>query len=187
MAIKKWKLLGSKSAFKNHWWNIVQETVELPDGSTTADFYVNRMPGGVAVFALTDDGRILLNRQYKHGYGDIIEELTIGMTDAEDADPLSAAKRELLEETGYGGGTWEELAVLTSNPTSSTTRLHFFLAKGVKRLQEPKADPREVVETSLVTAKELWDKAVSGKLATDPTVAAVFLAFSRLGWIEPKL
>ncbi len=187
MPIKKWKLLGSKTVFKNRWWNVVQETVELPDGSITDDYYVNRIKGGAGIFALTEDGKVVLNRQYKHGIREIVEELTIGQIDDEDADPMEAAKRELLEETGYGGGSWEKLAVMTPNPTSSTSRIYLFLARGVRRLQAPKRDPRESVETSLVTPKELWEKMMRRELSTDVSVALVTFAFERMGWLDVRL
>ena len=107
MELPSWKTLARKSVFKNRWWNIFQETVELPDGSVTDDYFVNDLPGGVVVFAVTEDGKVVLNRQYKHGAKTVVRELTIGRLDEDDGSPIEAAKRELLEETGYGDGEWQ--------------------------------------------------------------------------------
>jgi ADP-ribose pyrophosphatase YjhB (NUDIX family) len=184
MDIKPWKLLSSKTSFENRWWKIVQETVELPDGTVYEDYFVNHNPGGVVVFALTEAGGVLVNRQYKHGARETIEELTIGRFDDGETDALAAAQRELLEETGHGGGEWEKLATWVSNPTSSTSRIHAFLARGVKKLAEQKGDPREIIELREVPPKELLAMAFDGRLSTQASLATVLLAAKRLGWLE---
>ena len=184
MELKPWKLLDSKDAFKNKWWHIVQETVELPDGTVTDDYWVNHTGGAVAVLALTEDGRVLVNRQYKHGVREVVHELTIGRIDGDDDGALEEAKRELLEETGYGGGDWEALGMMVSNPTSSTSRLHTYLARGVRKLAEPKKDPKEIVEVREIAPGELLRMAFAGELETSPTLAIVLLAAKRLGWIS---
>jgi len=184
MEITPWELLDSKVAFENRWWKIVQETVKLPDGSTTDDYYVNHSSGAVVVFALTEGGDVVVNRQYKHGAREIVHELTIGRIDGDDGGPLEDAKRELLEETGYGGGEWEELGVMVSNPTSSTSRLHAYLARGVRKLAEPEADPREIIEAHAIAPHELLRMAYACELETHASLAVVFLAAKRLGWIS---
>jgi hypothetical protein len=187
MEIKPWKILKSETAFKNKWWDIVQETVELPDGSVTSDYFVNHSKGGVIVFAMTEQGGVLVNRQYKHGARMIVHELTIGRIDDGETDGLAAAKRELLEETGYGGGTWEPLTTMVSNPTSSTALLHAYLARDVRRVAEPKRDPREIIEVKEVTPAELMRMAYAGELPMQAILATVFLAAKRLGWISTDL
>lgn len=187
MELKKWDILKQETAFENRWWKIVRETVRLPDGSVTDDYFVNHHPGGVIVFALTTDGKVVVNRQYKHGARQAVEEFTIGRLDDGDGTPLEAAKRELLEETGYGEGEWEPLCAFFSNPTSSTSRLHAFLARGVKKIAEPKADPREIVETEEVAPGELVRRIMAGRFATNAAVATAFCAFERLGWLDVSL
>lgn len=179
--LKKWKQLGSKVAFENRWWKILQQTVELPDGTVTDDYFVNDTSGGVVIFAMTEGGKVVLNRQYKHGIGEIIEELTIGRLDGDDGGPLEEAKRELLEETGYGGGVWEPLMSFVSNPTSSTGRIHAFIARGVKRLAEQKKDPKEIVEVFEVEPAELLEKVRRGEIATHASIATIYLALDKLG------
>ena len=186
MELKKWNILESETAFENRWWKIVQETVELPDGSVTGDYFVNHHPGGVIVFALTEEGKVVVNRQYKHGAREVVEELTIGRLDETDTSPIEAAKRELEEETGYGGGTWEPLGVFLSNPTSSTSRLHAFLARGVRKVAGQDGDPREIVEVSEIALPEFVARVRDGRFSTSAAVAASFLALERLGKLELK-
>ena len=187
MDLKPWKILKFETAFKNKWWDIVQEMVELPDGSIIEDFFVSRHPGSAVILALTESNDVVVRRQYKHGCREIVTELPIGALDASDADFVDAAKRELLEETGYGSGVWEAVGTLVPNPTSSTSRVHVFLARGVRKVAEAEVNPREEGETSLVAPAELMHMVASGQLKTSAAVGAIFLAAERLGWIEARV
>src|SRR5688572_21347802 len=187
MELKPWELLDSNVAFENRWWKIVQETVKLPDGSVTDDYYVNHSSGGAVVFAVTESGNVVVNRQYKHGAREIVDELAVGRVDGGDADGLETAKRELLEETGYGEGEWEKLATTVTNPTSSTSRIHVFLARGVRKLAEPQSDPRETVEVREVPPKEFMEMLMDGAMTSQTAMTTSYLAAKRLGWISENV
>jgi ADP-ribose pyrophosphatase len=187
MGITPWELLGSKDAFKNRWWHIVQETVRLPDGSVTGEYYVNHSAGGVSVFAVTESGNVLVNRQYKHGAREIVLEMTVGRLDGDEGGPMAEAKRELMEETGYGEGEWEQLLTTVTNPTSSTSRIHVFLARGVRKLAEPQSDPRETVEVREVPPKEFMRMLMDGELTSQTAMTTSYLAAKRLGWISANV
>lgn len=187
MDVKPWELLASKDAFKNRWWHIVQETVRLPDGSVTDDYFVNHSKGGAAVFAVTETGNVVVNRQYKHGAREIVDELAVGRVDDEDHDGLETAKRELLEETGYGEGSWEKLMTTVTNPTSSTSRIHVFLARGVRKIAEPQSDPRETVEVREVPPKAFMEMLLGGAITSQTAMVTAYLAAARLGWLASKV
>lgn len=187
MELKPWKLLKAETAFKNNWWDIRQETVELPDGSVYSEYFVNHAKGAVAVFAVTEQGNVLINRQYKHGVRQVVRELTVGRYDEEDRDPMEAAKRELLEETGYGGGEWEALPTMISNPSSSTGLLYAYLARGVRKIAAQKEDPHEIIEYAEVAPAEVLRMASAGELPTHVSLAIVLLAAKRLGWISENV
>ena len=85
-----------------------RKAVELPGGARIPSYYVLEYPDWVNVIARTDDGRFLLIDQYRHGLGRTSYEIVAGVRDPQDATPLDAARRELYEETGYGGGEWKE-------------------------------------------------------------------------------
>lgn len=186
MELKPWKILEAKTAFRNRYWNIVQESVELPDGSVYSDFFVNDKAGAAMTFAMTREGKVVMNRQYKHGAREIVTEFAIGsLKDGE--DPLAAAQRELLEETGYGGGEWESLGAYAPNPTSSRAKFHVFLARDVRRLAEPEADPREVIETFLAEPKDVPAMIARGEIAPLASIAAAMLALMKLGVLDVRV
>lgn len=185
MRLEPFRIVATAPAFENRWWKILKETVELPDGSTD-EYFINHTRGGALVIPVTPEGKVVVNRQYKHGAREVVQEFAIGRIDEDDADPLAAAKRELLEETGYAGGEWEPLATLVSNPTSSTSRIHVFLARGVRAAGAASGNPREIVETEEISPAELLARAADGRFATHAALGGLLIAALKLGWITPR-
>ena len=97
--LKKWEILKSKRIIDNKYLKVRQDTVRLPDGTIYNDYYVREEKGWSAIFCLTEDGKVVLNRQYKHGIGEIVLELPAGRIE-EGESPEESIKRELEEETG---------------------------------------------------------------------------------------
>lgn len=101
---RKWKVLTSEYLARKPWFTVRHESLELPDGRRIPDYYVFEYPDWINVTAVTRDGRFVLIDQYRHGLGETSYEIPAGVTEPSDASPLDAAQRELMEETGYGGG-----------------------------------------------------------------------------------
>lgn len=129
---RPWKVLNSEYLAHEPWFTVRREAVELPGGARIPSYYVLEYPDWVNVIACTDDGRFLLIDQYRHGLGRTSYEIVAGVRDPQDATPLDAARRELYEETGYGGGEWKEYMVLSANPATHTNLTYTFLATGVQ-------------------------------------------------------
>ena len=106
---RKWKVLKSEYLFKRPWLTARRDEVELPNGARNPEYYVLEYPNWVNVLAITRDGKFLMVRQYRHGLGKTCYELCAGVCEATDASPLDAARRELLEETGYFYGASAEI------------------------------------------------------------------------------
>jgi 8-oxo-dGTP pyrophosphatase MutT (NUDIX family) len=177
--LKKWKILRSRPAFVNPWWLIVEETVRLPDGSTT-DFYVNHSLGGVLIFALTGQKELLLVRQYKHGARKILLELPIGRVEEGDRSRRVAALRELREETGYVPGRFRHLGDFLSFPTSSTAKISLYLAEGCRRVGPPEHSPKEITEVVRVPLERVESFLLRGRIPSIIHVGAAMVALSRL-------
>jgi 8-oxo-dGTP pyrophosphatase MutT (NUDIX family) len=145
---KKWKVLSTEYISRRPWLTARKDVVQLPDGRVNPEYYILEYPDWVNVIALTDDGRMILERQYRPGLAKTCYEIPCGVIE-EGETPLEAAKRELLEETGYAGGDWQEWMTLSPNPSTSTNLTHSFLVKGVKKVSGQHLDATEDIEVSL--------------------------------------
>ena len=99
----KWTILSSKYLIKNKWLTVRQDHVRMPSGVEMDDYFVLDYPDWINVIAITKEGKFVIERQYRHGTQSIDYEICAGTLENGE-DPLEAAKRELLEETGYIGG-----------------------------------------------------------------------------------
>lgn len=142
MEIDKWKTLASQYLIRRPWLTARRDTVQLPDGRINPEYYILEYPTWVNVIAIAADGRFILVRQYRHGLGEVFTELVAGVAEAGET-PLAAARRELLEETGYAGGEWQLLTVLSQNPATTTNLTYCFLATGVEKRAEQQLDATE--------------------------------------------
>lgn len=112
------------------------------------EFVRMRMPGWVSVVPVTEDGDLVCVRQHRWGLDASTLELPAGVVDVGE-DPRDAAARELLEETGYGGGVWRDLGWVHPNPALQDNRCGLWAALGVRELAEPTPDPTELLEVVL--------------------------------------
>ena len=131
---------------------IEKQRVVLPNGKT-GDWYVSLNSDAVIVIPIRPDGSVILQRQYKHGGGEVVTEFCAGLVDKGE-EPLAAAKRELREETGYTSDNFEHLHTVFSNPTGSRMRYHYFLARDVELTDETDFDEAEQIELVIVPSLE---------------------------------
>lgn len=145
---RKWEVLSTEYLIRRPWLTARRDVAKLPDGRINHEYYVLEYPDWVNIIAITEDGMVVLERQYRHGLGKTCYELPCGVI--EDGEtPLEAAKRELLEETGYAGGEWKQLMTLSPNPATSNNLAHSFLATGVKKVAGQSLDATEDIEVHL--------------------------------------
>ncbi|HEY2732008.1 MAG TPA: NUDIX hydrolase [Polyangia bacterium] len=134
-----WKVLSREYLSRKFWYTVRVDKVELPNGTVIPEYWVNEYVPWVNVVAVTADDEVLLIRQYRHGLGEVHFEIPAGTTDPGETSLEAAARRELVEETGYGGGRWSPLVTLSANPALQNNLTYTFLAEGVVRMGE--ADP----------------------------------------------
>lgn len=152
--IKRWKTLKSEYLIKRPWLTARRDVVQLPNGVVNDEFYVLEYPEWVNVIAVTKEGKFVMIRQYRYGLDLDSIELCAGV--AEPGETLEqSARRELLEETGYGGGNWRELMVIGQNPSTCNNWTHCFVATDVERLQDQQLDRTEDIDVLLLSRDEL--------------------------------
>lgn len=150
-----WKLLGSEYLFKEPWLTVRKDICETPLGKHVDAYYVLEYPDWVNAMALTEDGQVLLIRQYRHAIGRVLVEIPGGVMDKEDESPEIAIRRELLEETGYAFNEMYSLGEVSANPSTTTNLVHMFLATGGKKVQAQQLDDNEEIEVLAVSIEEL--------------------------------
>lgn len=119
------------------------ENITLENG-VTIDMDIIRHPGAAAIVPVTNDGKVLIIRQYRHAVGGYIWEIPAGTLDPGE-NPLTCAKRELAEEAGVAAADWEKLGEFTPVPGYSNERIHIFLAMGLSPAMQ-NLDPDEVLQ-----------------------------------------
>ena len=153
-SVKKWKVLKSEYLMKRPWMTVRRDAVQLPGGEIHDEHYVLEYPDWVNVIAVTKDGDYVMVEQYRHGLQEVAFELCAGVIE-EGETPEEGARRELLEETGFGGGEWSLLTEICGNPSVTNNMTHCFLAKGVEKISEQHLDRTEDIKVHLVSREEL--------------------------------
>ena len=146
------RLLGGEMVYEGHFLHVRKDRVQLPDGSSAQREYI-RHPGAVMIVPLLDDGRLLMERQYRHPMGQVMLEFPAGKLDAGE-DPLVCGQRELAEETGYRAAEWARAGVLHNAIAYSDEGIHIYFARGLVR-GEQRLDEGELLELVTHTPQEL--------------------------------
>ena len=166
------KPLTSKELFKGMFMRLMHDTVELPDGSAGVREYIKHN-GAVAVIAITTDGQIVLERQYRHPVGEIMLEIPAGKLEKTEIE-LKAAQRELKEETGYSSNNWIRLGHCLPCIGYSSEKIIYYLAQDV--VPGPTMlDEGEFVETFTIPFAEFEEMAFSGEITDSKTLAGLVL------------
>ncbi|NTW83397.1 MAG: NUDIX hydrolase [Chlorobiaceae bacterium] len=157
-----WTTLSSEYLYRKPWLTMRRDTVLLPNDRIIDDYYVWEFPPWCNVIAVTKDREVVLIRQYRHGLGKVHYEIPAGVHDKEGESILESARRELLEETGFGGGSWKPWMELSANPALQNNICYTFLAEGVERIGTQFLDATEEISVHLVNHDELRSIVLDG-------------------------
>ncbi len=175
-----WEQISSKYLVRENWATLRVDTCRMPDGTVIPDYYVLEYPDWVNVIALTEDNQVVLVRQYRHAAGEEVLEIPGGVIE-KDETPEDAARRELLEETGYEFAKIEYLSQLYANPATATNKTHCFLATGGKKTSEQSLDRGEEIIIELVSLEELKQLVLDNKFGQALHTSGIFYALIKLG------
>ena len=179
----KWKIVSSEKLFSAPWLNVRKDICELPDGRKHSDYYILEYPDWSTAFALTEDNKVVMVRQYRHGLGVISTELPGGVVDKGET-PEQAIKRELKEETGHEFDSIEYLGKVSPNPATSTNYMHMFLAKGGRKVADQKLDATEDVEILIHSIDEFKQMMKENKIIQSLHITTAMYALEKLGLLS---
>ena len=162
--MKKWEVTDSEYIVNDRWLRLRADKCRNCHGNIIEPYYVMELTDWVSVVALTDDNKVVMVRQYRHGYGDFCLELPAGRIEKEDLSPEETARRELLEETGYSVENMTELSKMPFNTSNCTNSAYCYIGFGAEKVQEPEDDPYEETETVLADFDEVLSMIINGKL-----------------------
>lgn len=161
--MKKWQTLNSHYLIRESWVTVRQDQVITDKGIYIPDYFVLEYPTWVNVIAITEDGLFIIEEQYRHGLDTICFEIPAGIC-APYEKPIETAKRELLEETGFGDGYWQEYDIYAPNPNSMNNNCHTFLAEGVRKLCESKQEITESITIHLCSLDKIKRMLIENKI-----------------------
>lgn len=159
--------------------HVKKDTVRLPSGKLTGREIIRHI-GAVCVIPVTDDNEVIVERQYRYPIDRVITEIPAGKLDSREEDRLSAAKRELLEETGITADRWTDLGPYYGAPAYSDEYITMYLAQGLHQ-GEQKLDEGEFLDVVRIPLDELVEDAMNGKIPDAKTQLAILKAARILG------
>lgn len=171
-----WKQIDKEYVLKNKWIAVRKDQVLLPSGVGIDDFYVIERPKLVHVIAITKEGNFVFEKQYRYAINRTCLEICAGMVEANEM-PINAAKRELLEETGYATDDWTFLGEHAVDPSNMTELSYSFLAKNVDRVSAPILEKTEEIDTVLLSEKEVLEALQNGDIVSSLMAAPLWQYF----------
>ncbi len=178
--------LSSEQVWQGRLLDVRRDRVRLPDGSEGVREYIVH-PGAVVIIAVGDDGRLILERQYRYGPGHVFLEFPAGKIDPGE-DILATAKRELIEECGYEADSWTYLGVMHPCIGYSNERIEIFLAQQLRALPNgQQLDHGEFLELTWLSLAELEAGVRNGSVTDAKTITALYWAEKVLAkaWAAP--
>jgi ADP-ribose pyrophosphatase len=182
--LRPWKTLRRREVVNAQpWLRLLAEDVQLPDQRVINGFYTIEAPDYVIIVALTANSEVVIEHCYKHGTRRVALNLPAGYIERGE-DPLSAAQRELREETGYEAASWQHLGTFTVDGNRGCGTAHLYLARGARQTVEPDSGDLEEIAIALMGVGTLRDALFGGEVAQLPVAAAIGMALVALGGSE---
>ena len=172
-----WTVLESRVLHADHWMRLRIDRCRTSWGVEIPTYHVIELPCWAIVCAVTDAHDLILIREYRHGVGQTLFGLPGGRIETGE-DPLIGAQRELLEETGYGGGDWRRTQRMFSSPPIQTNHGDCFLALGAHSISAQNLDPSERIEICPTPFADVVAQIAAGSIMMAAYDVAAILAAS---------
>jgi|Deesub1362A_J573_1020465.scaffolds.fasta_scaffold00073_82 ADP-ribose pyrophosphatase len=174
--LKKWEVLSTEELFAAPpWVRVFTDRIRLPSGRIVPDYYRVELPEYAMVFAQTDDGKVLFERQYKHALGRITLALPTGCVEKGES-PIETAKRELLEETGYKANKWRFVGSFLVDGNKGCGKAHFYIAEKLEKVADPVNDDAEESEILFMPINSIMKAILNGEISLLATAALLAIS-----------
>ncbi|HIU63855.1 MAG TPA: NUDIX hydrolase [Candidatus Avacidaminococcus intestinavium] len=165
------KLISTEKIFEGKLLKLDKDMVLLPNGKQATRELI-RHPGAAAILAITNEQKIIFVEQYRHPVGSVVLEIPAGKIDPGE-DPLTCAKRELSEETGFSAKKWHKLTSIATTPGFTDEVIHLYLAKELVYTGQH-TDNDEFIEIKSFTLSEIITMISEGLIYDAKTLCALF-------------
>lgn len=179
-----WKILSSQYLFKETWFTIRKDVCETPEGKIIDPYYVYEFPTWVSALAITENNKVVMVRQYRHGIRETIMEIPGGCVDDTDKNFEEAEARELLEETGYQFKNYYYLGKISPNPSTNTNWMHMYLATGGTLVASQQLDHNEEIDVEVITLDELKKLIGENKILQALHVCTIMYGLEKLKTLD---
>jgi ADP-ribose pyrophosphatase len=176
----RWKTISSEYLFRETWCTIRKDVCRTAAGKIIDPYYVYEFPTWVTAVAVTDDGRFILEKQYRHALDTVGFEIPGGCVDDTDESLEDAIRRELLEETGYRFTACEYLGKTSANPSTNSNWMHMYLATGGRLVQEQELDHNEEIEIHLFSLEQVEQLLKENAIVQSMHVTALFYGLAKM-------
>jgi 8-oxo-dGTP pyrophosphatase MutT (NUDIX family) len=175
MSVQPWKKVDSKKLGRYRVYDVRSDTKVSPRTGKEHDFFIIEAVNWVNVIAVTTEGKLVMVEQYRHGSDTIELEVPGGMMDAEDADPVATAVRELREETGYVGKNARLIGQIFPNPAIMNNICYTVLVEDCVCVESTSFDQTEDIHVTLVEREDIPQLIRSGRIGHSLVVVAFYL------------
>jgi len=171
LRIQKWLTVETRTVYCTPIFDLHRRRSAHPHRGQK-DFFILEAPNWVNIIPLTDKEEVVMVRQFRHGIEDFTVELPGGMVDPDDHDPRDAARREMIEESGYDSDEIIELGRVHPNPAIQANSCYSYLARGVHKVMKPVPTGAEETQVVLVPLREIPKMIASEKILHALTISA---------------
>lgn len=175
-----WKKISSEYISRDIWGTVRKDVCETSEGKIINPYFVYEFPTWVTAVAITEEGKIILERQYRYALDITCFEIPGGCVDESDDSLESAIARELLEETGYVFSKYEYLGRTSSNPSTNNNWMHMYLATGGRYERAQELDHNEEIEVYLFSLDEVKKLLAENQIVQSMHVATLYYAFAKM-------
>ena len=168
------KQISREEIFHGVALHVVRDEILLPDGTRSVR-EISLHNGAAAVIPILDDGRVIMERQFRYAHGRVMLEIPAGKLDTPDEPPLEGAKRELYEETGAVADKYTYLGSIAPSPALINEVIHIFMAENIT-LGESHLDKGEFLDVEYFSLDELFDMVMNGEITDAKTQIAILKA-----------